>query len=391
MIRKKICIITGTRAEWGLFYPLAKEIADNKESFILQIVSTGAHLSPDFGFTYKEIEEDGFKIDRKIKILQPKDTEESIIQSVNAGIKGLAGTLTALRPDLVILLGDRFEMFSAGVACLFLKIPVAHLYGGELTEGSLDDTLRHLITKMSQIHFVSTDTYRKRVIQMGEEPSRVFTVGALGVDNIKNIKMLDRAAFERKTGFKFGKKNAMVTFNPLTAKEREGSARQFSNLLAALDKFSGIKILFTKPNPDMYSGEISRQIDRYVASNPDRAEAFVSMGRVLYLSALRFVDVVIGNSSSGIIEAPSFGVPTVNIGDRQKGRITGMSIINSRWTVSSVETSIRKALSPGFRSKCKAVKNVYGDGTAAKRIVDILKGVKALPVVKSFYDINFKI
>ena len=391
MKRKKISIITGSRAEWGLFYPLAHELKKRKNAFQLSIVSSGAHLSSKHGLTYREIEKDGFSIDEKVRFAVSDDSERALALTAGDAVKGFTRALDKLKPHLVMLLGDRFEIFAAAAASLFLRIPIAHIHGGELTEGSIDDPLRHSITKMSSFHFVSSEIYRKRVIQMGEEPSTVFNVGALGLDNIMGTKLLDRSAFTEKTGFEFGKHNVVVTFNPSTAEDPAVSERQLANLLNALDLFDGAKMIFTKPNPDIYSSRLAGMIDSYVGRNRKRAMAFDSMGRVLYLSALNLMDLVAGNSSSGIIEAPFFSKPTVNIGDRQKGRIRVPSIIDTPGeSVDEIKGAIRRAFSDGFTAICREVRSPYGNGGTAQKIAEILETVNIVPVRKRFYDIDFK-
>ncbi len=382
-MKRTIARVTGSRAEWGLFYPLAREIRKNKRHFILRIIATGAHLSPRFGLTYREIEKDGFSIDNKVKMLVKNG---GLSESVSRGIKGLTGALKRLKPDIVLLLGDRFETFSAAAACLFLKIPVAHIHGGEITEGSQDDIMRHAITKMSHLHFVSTDAYRNRVIRMGEDPSRVFNVGALGLDNIKDTKLLDRREFEERIKFRLGKKNVMVTFHPSTAEEKETTETQLKNLLGAAGDLKDAKIILTYPNPDIYSDTIIRIIDRFAAKNKEKAVSFASMGRVLYLSALKHVDVVAGNSSSGIIEAPSFGIPTINIGNRERGRIKGETVIDAQGDRCSIDNAFWKALSGDFRKRCRSAVSLYGSGTASKKIVYILKKTEVTSTQKRFYD-----
>jgi len=390
MKKRRLCIITGSRAEWGLFYPLAKEIKRNRGAFTLQIIATGAHLSPDHGLTYKEIERDGFDIDRKVKMLAKGDMEKAISKSVSLGMERLSRALSQLRPDLVFLLGDRFEIFSAASACLFLKIPIAHIHGGELTEGSMDESLRHVITKMSYLHFVSTDIYRNRVIRMGEDPSRVFNVGALGLDNIKNTKLLNRRKFEKEVRFKLGKRNVIVTFHPSTAEKKEITEKQFANLLGVVGGLKDAKIIFTKPNPDMYSEIVIDMIEDFVAKNRDRAVSFTSMGRVLYLSAFKHVDVVAGNSSSGIIEAPSFGIPTINIGNREQGREKGESIIDAKDDRCSIENAFWKAFTVDFRRRCRHAGRLYGNGTASKKIIGAVKEAGVINVQKRFYDLPFQ-
>lgn len=385
---KKLCIITGSRAEWGLFYPLASEIKKH-DDLDLNIIATGAHVSNEYGDTYREIESDGFRISGMVDMALLDDTEKGIIKSVSAGLTGIGEVLGKLRPDMVFLLGDRFETFAAAAACMFLKIPIAHIHGGELTEGSIDDGIRHSITKMASVHFVSTDIYARRVIQMGEDPERVFNVGAMGIDNIRNTELFSRDIFEERTGFSLGPKNALVTFNPSTAENKEVSLSQFKNLTKALGETEDMKAIFTKPNPDMYSRKISDMLEAYAGEYPGKSVLFTSMGRVLYLSAMNLVDVVAGNSSSGIIEAPSFGVPTVNVGDRQKGRVRADSVIDCDGSVAEIKRSIKKALSDGFRRKCSKTKNPYGDGTAAKKIVDISRNTDKAGIKKRFFDVEF--
>jgi GDP/UDP-N,N'-diacetylbacillosamine 2-epimerase (hydrolysing) len=387
--KKKVCIITGSRSEWGLFYPLALLLRGDR-SFDLRIIATSAHLSSEFGYTYREIEKDGFKIERKVKTLIPGDTPQAILRSVSAGINGIIGPLEKIEPDLVFLLGDRFETFAAATACLFLKIPIAHIHGGEITEGSLDDSLRHAITKMSYLHFSSTEVYRKRIIRMGEEPGRVFTVGALALDNIKNTRLLDRREFQEATGFEPGSRNIVATFNPPTAEEAYEVRGQIKNFLKAIDNMPDLKVIFTQANPDINSGTVLRLIKPYVCQNRDRTALFVSLGRRLYLSALSMADAVCGNSSSGIIEAPSFGIPTINIGTRQNGRVKPQTVIDCAGSYASIRRAFDKVFSADFRERCRKAENPYGDGHAAARIIKVVRekiygigGVK-----KSFYDLR---
>ncbi len=386
--KHKICIVTGTRAEYGLFYPLLQKIAADAQ-LELQICVTGMHLSPEFGLTYKEIEKDGFKINERVEMLLSSDTEVGVTKSVGLGIIGFADALHCLKPDLLILLGDRFETLAAAVAAFIVKIPIAHLYGGELTEGAIDDIIRHCITKMSILHFVSTEDYKKRIIQLGEEPDRVFKVGALGIDNIKNLPLLDKSGLEKELNFKVGPRNILVTFHPVTL-EKNTAKYQFTELIRALDRFKELKIIFTKPNADPNGRILIRLIDEYVKSNPDRAVSFVSMGQRRYLSAIQFMDAVVGNSSSGIIEVPSFGKPTVNMGDRQKGRIRAESVIDCHPEKESIIKALEKALSPEFSQFCRTVKNPYGEGVAAEKILKVLKEkigrIKNLK--KRFYDLR---
>ena len=386
--KKKICIITGTRAEYGLFYPLLKRIKVDGQ-LELQICVSGMHLSPEFGLTYKVIENDGFEVNEKVEMLLSSDTEVGVTKSIGLGIIGFADTLNRLKPDLLILLGDRFETLAAAITALIARIPIAHLYGGELTEGVIDEAIRHSITKMSILHLVSTEEYKRRVIQLGEEPDRVFNVGALGIDNIKNLKLLKKDELERELNIKFGKRNVLVTFHPVTL-EKNTAENQFGELLSALDQFKDLKIIFTKPNSDPNGRVLIKYIDEYVSSNPDRAVSFVSMGQLNYLSTIQHVDVVLGNSSSGIIEVPSLGKPTVNIGDRQKGRIKAESVIDCKPQKASIVKSLEKAFTPEFSEFCKTVKNPYGDGNSAEVILNILKAriEKLTSLKKTFYNLR---
>jgi GDP/UDP-N,N'-diacetylbacillosamine 2-epimerase (hydrolysing) len=387
-MKKKICVVTGSRAEYGLFYPLLGKIRSSG-AFRLQVIATGMHLSPKFGLTFREIEKDGFKIDEKVKMLLPGDTPADISRSVGLGCSGFAGAFARLEPDLVVVLGDRFEIFSAAIAAFIAKIPVAHIHGGELTEGAMDDAFRHSITKMSALHFTSTGEYRRRVIQLGEPPERVFNVGALGIDNIRLTKLLSKKESERALGLKFGGKAALVTFHPATL-ETGDTGKQFRELLKALDAFKELKLVFTMPNTDPGGAAIAKLIDLYVKDNPERACSFASLGRVKYLSCLKHIDVVIGNSSSGIIEAPSFGKPTVNIGSRQQGRIRADSVIDCDPVSAGITRAIRKALSVPFAEFCRSVKNPYGDGKTTGRIVNALirNAGRFRSLKKRFYDIK---
>ena len=388
MSRKKICIITGSRAEWGLFSPLAKEIRKNKDDFDLRIIATGMHLSQEFGSTYKEIEKDGFAIDSKQDILFSGGDKESMGKSIGRGIIGLTDALRDLRPDLVLLLGDRFEIFAASTAAFTLKIPIAHIHGGELTEGAVDDAFRHSITKMSQIHFTSTEEYRKRVIQLGEQPDKVFNFGALGLDNIKGMNLLSKNATERELDFSFGEHNIIVTFHPVTL-ENNSTGKEFCNLLNVLDHMNKLKIIFTKANADPGGKLINSMIDDYVKKNGSKAVVFTSMGQLLYLSTLQFVDAVVGNSSSGIIEAPSLKIGTINIGDRQRGRIQADSVINCDSSVESIKEAFKKLYGESFQKTLKEVVNPYGDGRASGNIVKVLKSVQLNDVKKRFYDVQY--
>ena len=306
---RKICIVTGSRAEWGLLSGLARKITDDPE-LELQIIATNMHLSPEFGLTYREIERQGFRINRKVEMLLSSDSANATGKSVGLATIGFADAYEELAPDMLLVLGDRYEILAAVTAALFYKIPVAHLHGGEVTEGAYDDAIRHAITKMSHLHFTSTEEYRRRVIQLGEQPERVFHVGAIGIDNIRHIALLDKKVLEEQLDFPFDRKTVLVTYHPETL-DAIPVEEQFRNLLEALDDRQDIRILFTLPNSDTGGRIIVRMIEEFVARNKQRARAYTSLGQLRYLSALRFVAAVVGNSSSGILEVPSFGKPTL--------------------------------------------------------------------------------
>lgn len=387
-MKRKICIVTGTRAEYGLLYWLMKEIQED-DDLQLQIIATGMHLSPEFGLTYRQIEDDGFRIDKKIEMLLSSDTPIGVSKSMGLGMIGFAEAYAELKPDIVVLLGDRFEIFSAAVAAMIARVPIAHVHGGETTEGAFDEAIRHSITKMSHLHFTATEEYRRRVIQLGESPDRVFNVGGLGTDNIKKLKLMSREEFEDSIDFKLGSKNLMITFHPVTL-EHATAGEQFQNLLDAVDELEDTKFIFTKPNADTEGRVIVKITDEYVRKNSHKAIAFVSLGQRRYLSAMQFVDGVVGNSSSGLAEAPTFKIGTINIGDRQRGRIKAESIIDCDPDKESILKAIKRLNSTEFQDKLKSVKNPYGEGGAAEKIKKILKEVDLSDILKKqFYDINF--
>ncbi len=381
---RKICVITGTRAEYGLLYWLMKEIDADKD-LNLQIVVTGMHLSPEFGNTYQQIEKDGFIINTKVDISLVSDSEVGISKSMGIGMMGFADAFHELSPDLIVVLGDRFEIFSAVSAAMIAKIPVAHLHGGETTEGAFDESIRHSITKMSHLHFVATKEYRNRVIQLGEQPDRVFNVGGLGIDNINKLKLLTKSDFEKAIDFELGEKNLLVTFHPVTL-ENSTSETQFQELLDSISELKNTKIIFTKANSDTDGRIINSMIDTYVARH-DNTIAFVSMGQLNYLSALQFMDAVVGNSSSGLLEAPSFKIATIDIGDRQKGRIKADSVISCLPSKDSIGKAFNELYSKQFQSTVGKVENPYGKDGASKEIVRIIKDISLDGIVKkSFYD-----
>lgn len=382
---RKICIVTGTRAEYGLLSGLMGMIREDSH-LKLQVIATNMHLSPEFGLTYREIEQDGFSIDKKVEMLLSADTDTSVVKSLGLGIIGFADAYQDLRPDLLVVLGDRYEMLGAVSAALFFGIPVAHISGGDVTEGAYDDAIRHSITKMSHLHFTSTDIYRKRVIQLGEHPSTVFNVGAIGLDNIRRMKLLDKKALEESIAFELGEKLMLITFHPVTL-EKHTAQKQFESLLEAADK-TGYRLIFTKPNSDSDGRIIISMIDEYVKLHSEKSVAFTSLGYLRYLSALQFVNVVVGNSSSGIVEVPSFGIPTVNVGDRQKGRLCAESVITCLPDEKSISEAITKAISPQFIEFSRRVKNPYEQPDTVRQIFSILKEFPLQEVIKKhFYDL----
>lgn len=383
---RKICVVTGTRSEYGLLYWLMKGIKDDPD-LDLQIVATGMHLSPEFGLTYKEIEKDGFHIDRKVEMLLSADTPSAISKSTGLGMIGFADAFAYLEPDMIVVLGDRFEILSASIAATFARIPIGHIHGGEATTGAFDEAIRHSITKMAWWHFTAAKEYQKRVIQLGEDPKRVHLVGGMGVDGIKKTTLLKKFELEESIGFKFGIKNLLVTYHPVTLEDKT-SEKQFDELLDCLDKLDDTQIIFTRPNSDTDGRIINNMIDEYVVEHKDNSIAFTSMGQLNYLSVLQFVDGVVGNSSSGLAEAPTFKIGTINIGDRQKGRLKADSVIDCEPTKESIERAINTLYSDEFKTILSNVKNPYGEGDATEKILDILKN-SPLPLEpkKEFYDL----
>lgn len=384
MIRK-ICVVTGTRAEYGLLRWVMQEIQESPD-LELQIIATNMHLSPEYGLTFQQIEADGFRIDWKIEMLLSSDTAVGITKSTGLGIIGFADAFQHLRPDTVLVLGDRYEIFAAVTSAMIACIPVAHLHGGELTEGLIDEALRHSITKMSHLHFVAAEVYRKRVIQLGEQPDNVFVVGGLGIDNIVRLKLLERQALEHALDIKFAEKNLMITFHPVTL-ENASAGHQVSELLEALEELEDTQLIFTLPNAEANSHEIITLIKKFETRH-NNAKAFTSLGQLKYLSCLKWVDGVIGNSSSGLIEAPSFYKGTINIGDRQRGRLKAASIIDCEPNKQSILEAIKILYSRNFQSKLLDVKNPYGNGGASKAIVKQLCAMSVSGILKKqFYDI----
>lgn len=384
---KKICIVTATRAEYGLLKPVIDKIY-HLETAELRLVVTGMHLSPEFGLTYKEIEHDGYPIDRKIEMLMSSDTSSGITKSMGIALIGFADYFVERRPDIVVILGDRYEMLVAAIAAMIAGIPIAHIHGGEKTEGAVDEAIRHSISKMSHLHFTSTEEYRRRVIQLGEQPGRVYNVGALGVENAKQINLLRKDELERQMDFHFTTPTIMVTYHPVTL-EAFTAKEQFSAILSVIDKHKNISVIFTKANADMDGRVINQMIDDYVMKNDDRCKGYASLGQVRYLSALQYVDAVLGNSSSGLIEVPSFHIPTINIGDRQRGRACAESVIHCGNSEDEIEKAFGLALSDKFRRKLIDMDNPYEGKETSKRIVEIICQAleQGIEIKKTFYDL----
>ena len=386
---KRIGIMTGTRAEYGLLKSLMQEI--NKDNDLeLYLIVSGMHLSPEFGMTYQEIEEDGFEINAKVEMLLSSDSPAGISKSIGLGVIGFADEFQRADLDMLILLGDRYEALSAAICAMVMRIPIAHLHGGEVTEGAIDEGIRHSITKMSYLHFTSTEQYRNRVIQLGENPERVFYVGALGVENIKKINLMTKEELERSIHFEIDENTVVVTYHPVTL-ENNTVEEQFLNLLEVLDRNPKIRMIFTKANADTNGRIVNELIDKYAAQNSERACAFMSLGQKRYLSALKYCRIVIGNSSSGIIEAPSFGKPIINIGDRQKGRICADSVINCGYTQQEIQQAMETALTEEFENKARNCRNPYEKENTAANIISVIKDYllnDKIKLKKGFYDIK---
>ena len=385
---RKICFVTGTRAEYGLLKFLMEEIK-NSESFEMQLVVTGSHLSKKHGYTVDEIINDGFKINSFLDIKLSNDGNNDVCNSTARCIQLFSRTLDKLKPDLIIVLGDRYELLAVVTASMIHRVPIAHIHGGEVTEGAFDDGIRHSITKLSQLHFVASNEYKKRVIQLGENPDFVFNVGGLGVDAIKKIKLLSKKELEDSLKIKFWEKNLLITYHPLTIPIKENSKFEISQLLNGLSKFEDTLQIFTMPNADPGNKAIFKMINNY-SDKRKNVYTFESLGQLRYLSCLAQVDAVVGNSSSGLLEVPSFKKATINIGDRQKGRLLANSVINCSNKTDEIENSIRKIYKKGFKDVLEKTKNPYGNGGASKQIKDILKTINFDDLKrKPFFDLNF--
>ena len=384
---RKICVVTGTRAEYGLLSRLMRLIADSSDC-ILQVVATNMHLLPEYGNTYQEIEGDGFYIDVKVPMHKDADNAYGVIHSMSEEMNGMSEAFRKLSPDLVVILGDRYEMLVVAIVAMLQRIPIAHLYGGEISEGAVDDSIRHCITKMSHLHFTSTEENRKRVIQLGEEPNRVFYVGAIGVENMKDIPLLCKVDLEKSLGFSVDDNTIMVTYHPVTLGERN-VREEINDFLKAIDFFPQLRVLFTMPNSDQGGDSIKSAIESYCILHADRAKCFTSLGVRRYLSTMQYIAAVVGNSSSGLVEVPSSHIPTLNIGDRQKGRTRGKSVYDCASDTTSIIEGLKIVLSSEFREEARRAVNPYEKGNTAKNIFQVistypLENLKQ----KKFYDIN---
>ena len=384
--KRKICVVTGTRAEYGLLQPIMKAIKDD-QVLELQLVVTGMHLSPEFGLTYKTIEEDDFEISEKIEILLSSDTSIGVAKAIGLATISFSETLNRLKPDFIMILGDRFELLAAAQAALVSRIPIVHIAGGDVTEGAFDEAIRHSITKMSQLHFVTNKESEKRVHQLGEDPESIHLVGNPGLDHLNSLKLMGKNELEKSLRYSFKSKNILVTFHSVTL-DNAPSVNSFSALLEALDGLGeDIGIIFTRPNADTEGRQLIKMLDKYVE---DRSNCIVytSLGQLRYLSTVALVDVVVGNSSSGILEAPSLKTATVNIGDRQKGRLRADSIIDCEPITENIKESIQQA----FKLDCSTVVNPYGDGNTTERVLKVLREINHPErlIKKHFYDIDFE-
>lgn len=385
---RKICVLTGSRAEYGLLQWIMRQLME-APCVHLQIIATGMHLSPEFGNTWRAITSDGFLIDRKVEMLLSSDTSLGMAKSTGIGLAGIADALDDLAPDLLLVLGDRFEILAAATAAALMRIPVAHIHGGEATEGAIDDSLRHAITKLSHLHFTSAELYRRRVIQMGESPDRVFCFGAPGIDSIAGLDLLSREHLEESLGFTLGARFLLVTFHPVTLGSSPTSG-ELTELLSALSKMpDDIRFLFTMPNADAGGRLLATQIREFTNLHPKRAAAFTSLGQLRYLSAMKHCLAVVGNSSSGIIEAPTFGAGIVNIGDRQKGRVQADSVINCEPQRDDILRALERSITTEYRQHAASVVNPYGQPGASHKIAEIIATFPLARLArKPFFDIQ---
>ncbi|OBT10217.1 UDP-N-acetyl-D-glucosamine 2-epimerase, UDP-hydrolysing [Vibrio sp. UCD-FRSSP16_10] len=382
---KNVAVFTGTRAEYGLLFWLLKDIESDPE-LTLQLLVSGMHLSPDFGDTYKQIESDGFKIDEKIEILLSSDSAVGTAKSIGLGVLGFADALARMQPDVLIVLGDRFEALAAAQTAMILRIPIIHLHGGEITEGAYDDAIRHAITKLSYLHGTSTDEYRQRVIQLGESPDRVRNVGAIGLDHLNRASFMSVLELSESLKFQLSNPYFVVTYHPVTLGD-ESPEESFQSLLDALDEYPEHQVILTYPNADDGGRRIIPLLENYAAKQPNRVLAIPSLGQARYLSAIKHAAAVIGNSSSGIIEVPAFDVPTVNIGSRQKGRLAAKSVLNVEATKGMITKTIGVAITRTYKEEDEIIVNPYGQGDSSGQVIDMIKTLR-FESCKSFFDIT---
>ncbi|WP_293752054.1 UDP-N-acetylglucosamine 2-epimerase [uncultured Paraglaciecola sp.] len=384
-MNNKIAVFTGARAEYGLLYWLLKDIQNDPE-LVLQLLVSGMHLSPEFGCTFTEIEKDGFFIDEKIEILLSSDSTVGTAKSIGLGVLGFADALSRLSPDVLVILGDRFEALAAAQTAMILRIPVIHLHGGEITEGAYDDAIRHAITKLSYLHATSTEEYRQRVIQLGESPERVRNVGAIGLDHFKRGSFMSLSELSLSLDFKLNSPFFVVTYHPVTLAD-EVPETSFQELLIALDAFPEYQVILTFPNADDGGRRIIPMLNNYAAKQPKRVLSISSLGQIRYLSAVKYAAAVIGNSSSGIIEAPAFDVPTVNIGMRQKGRLSAKSVLDCEPNHVDIQKTVKVAIDRSYKQLDEIIQNPYGQGDTSQQVIDMIKSMKFTPN-KVFYNLN---
>ena len=390
MKKKSFCIVSGSRADYDLLKPVIRGIKEEK-FFKLFLLVTGSHLSKMHGFTYKQILKDGFKIDQKIEILRNSDKEEAISKSISRGIVGFTKIFKKIKPDAIIVLGDRYEIFSAVISAAFFRIPIIHLHGGETSEGSIDEIIRHSISKFSNYHFVATKEYKKRVIQLGESPKNVFNVGSTGPENIRSERFMPLYKLEKELNFNFKYKNLLITYHPVTYEEKYG-INEFKTLLKVLSNYRDVGLIFTMPNADAKNNSFIKAIKKFTKKYKN-SKYFISLGQKKYFSCVKYVDAVIGNSSSGLIEVPSFNKPTINLGKRQRGRIKAQSVIDcEKVTTKKIQKALNRIYNKNFIKKIKNTKNPYANGATSRKIIKKLKSISIIKVnEKKFNDLKFKI
>lgn len=386
---KKVCVFTATRAEYGILTPLLYRIQEC-EKIELIIIALGAHLSPEYGYTYKEIIADGFTINERIETLMSSDSSIGVCKTMGLIQISSSEIIERVKPDLAIILGDRYEMLSIASTAAIMNIPIAHIHGGEITEGAIDDSIRHAITKLSTLHFTSTEIYKQRVLQLGENPLAVFNVGALGIENIKNVKYLTKKEMEKSLNVSLEENIAVVTFHPVTTELSE-TIKQIDDLFNVLIQKTDFRIIVTKSNADEMGRAINNRIDEFADLYPSRISTFTSLGRIRYLSLLRLADLVIGNSSSGIIEAPEYNIPIINVGNRQKGRASSPAVIHCDANYNSIAFAVEIALAKKHNIFQEKVDNIYGDGNTSNLIMEVLIDYLYLnqdSYKKKFCDLN---